>query len=625
MGFYHGTRSDDDLVGTAGNDTFSFASVHLGPGDRVAGGAGVDNLQLGGIGPSPDWQIDAAELDGFSGIETYTLSFGIARFTLSDALIDRSGGDRVSVVAGAPAGPFTLTDASALTAGHRLAFFAYAPDHHVRGGAGDDTFQFVHGLGTGSLIQAGAGTDTLILADVTESGASLHGVSGIERLHLSGTDAAVALDDGFFTRNGTNGRVTVATHALDNVVDASAVSGSGAIDLSIYLGGVTAIGGAGADIFRNVYGNSGVATIDGGGGSAQDQLILNVAADYGDAIFNGITGVERIVLGGGGSRVVLTDTLVASAWDQRVVVVGGGDDVIDASAVTARGRVDMVAGSGTSILSGGFGDDSFHFTAAELTDADVVDGSIGFDRLVLNGPGGATLSGSVSSIEAITLNGGATAFLDDAFVQGSAGKLTVFAVGGTGTIDARALTFFGVDIDASASRSGMALLGGGGDDVLRGTRGSDLLDGGAGTNLLIGGAGADRFRFADRGEDATTISGFLRDDADTLLLRREAFAIDGTLDEAREDWSGRTFIGDADFVQSFVGGLDSGDAVMAYLRANGTGWSDNGMFVAVHDAIGAALYHVTDRSGQGGDAVLVTRFVDDGFLNPVDIDHMTLY
>lgn len=347
MAFYRGTRYDDDFAGTSGNDTFSFASVHLGPGDRVQGGAGIDNVQLGQVGPGPAWQLDAADLDAFDSIETYTLSFGIGRFTLSDALVGRAEGRRVSIVVGVGVNPVTLTDASALTGDHRIAFFGYAPNHHVLGGAGNDTFQFIYGLSTATVIDGGAGTDTLILADVAQTAASLTGIASIEELHLSGTSTGVTLDDAFLARNGVDGRLVVNAVAADSTIDASAVTNvQHALDLSIYTGAVNATGGAGADIFRHVYGFGGIATIAGGEGNAQDQLVLKAASDYGAGFFDTITGIERVVLGTGGSSLVVTDALVASAWDDRLVVVGSaGDDVVDARGVAAGRRVEMVAGS----------------------------------------------------------------------------------------------------------------------------------------------------------------------------------------------------------------------------------------------------------------------------------------
>lgn len=730
MAFYQGSRGDDDFVGTAGNDTFRFARVHLNPGDRVDGGDGIDNVLLGAVGAGQPWDVGPADLVNMTGIETFTLSLNIGSFTLSDAVVAQSGGDRISVI-GVPSrrgAQAFVADASALSSAYSLAFFAFAGDAHALGGAGNDTFRFYEELDARDVVDGGAGTDTLILTDVTQDAASLGGTSDIEAIYMGGAGAGVTLDDAFMARNGAGGRIEVKANAQVNAVDAAALAAGHAIDVSIYTGDVTATGGAGADIFRHVYGFGGIATINGGDGSAQDQLVLKAAADYGAGFFDTIGGIERIVLGTGGSSLVVTDALAASAWDYRLAVVGSaGDDVVDARGVGAGGHVDMVAGTGDDVLRGGAGDDSFHFSNGALTADDLVDGGAGYDRLILNGDGGV-LGANVRNIESLALRQSYSSVVGDDFAAANPGQLKVRSLSPDGVVfDASAVTDTAFSFDAETVAGGLdALIGGAGADIvharitdldwadtilggdgpsidtlhfttagwldpntyldgfehivladgmndivlssslgataynkvlrvtggsgydkisgallndpgvrleliagdgggeLTGGAGDDVLDAGTGPSWLAGGAGADDYLLRTRDEwNAPTIVNFQRDDGDRLLVDRDVFAIDGDFDEMREDYYGNAWLGDADFVfVASTAGLSLGVSVMDYLRANGTGQAGGGMFVQFSDEYAAYLYHVTDRSGQSGDAALVAIFIDDGFQNPVDIDYM---
>lgn len=713
MAIYNGTTGTDDFTGTPDDDTFIYVSDRLDAADRIDGGDGKDKLLLGQSGPVP-YDVTAANLSGVRSIESFTLSFSTRSIELSDAVVASAQDQRVSVIIGTPfrGANHSTTDASALSAPNRLSFFAYWGDHHVLGGAGDDVIVFYEELDTADLVRGGAGSDTLLLDNVTQSAASLGNVHEIERLHLTGNAASVALDDGFLARNGGGAALAIRAAGASNVIDASAVT-AGSVDVSIYTGAVVASGGAGADIFRHVYGFGGIATIDGGAGD--DTLVLKAAADYGPGFFDDITRIERIVLGTGGSSLSVTDALVASATGDRLVVVGSaGDDTVDARGVAAGRQVEIVAGTGTDVLRGGAADTSFHFDTGALTADDVVEGGLGRDRLVLTGTGAVTLGGNVTGIETVVLGGGATALsIDYAFASANPGRLTIRSVAGNDTIDASPLigTGFSIDVDATggddvlrggggadvfrfghlelsaadvvnggggfdtlrftsggrivadrmsnvrgieqivladvstvidlhvpmvlsaqnqslrvvggtrndtinaaglrSEGSHLELLGGAGNDTLVGGAGSDLLDGGVGVNVMTGNGGADTFRFAVRGGagNGTTVNDFARQQGDRLSLNAAAFAIDGPFDQQRVDLDGTNSLAGVDYVQYTGTTIDTGDALMAYLRANGTGTAGSGMFVAVNTGSAhMALYHVTDASGQSGDAARVATF-----------------
>lgn len=76
--------------------------------------------------------------------------------------------------------------------------------------------------------------------------------------------------------------------------------------------------------------------------------------------------------------------------------------------------------------------------------------------------------------------------------------------------------------DLSASSTGAMVVGGGGNDILRGGKSDDILIGGQGDDKLYGGAGADQFRFfgnqIDGSSDVDAIYDLNFGDGDTLVF-----------------------------------------------------------------------------------------------------------
>ena len=582
---------DDRLYSGSGDDLFNIVAGRLDGSDVVSGGAGRDSIFTGVYDPDGPYLLDEAALAGVTSIESFTLS-GLINVTLSDRLVSSAEGHRVSFVMTAGGGSFHTIDATALTGDNRIYVMTYSQRNLLLGGEGDDVFQFADGaIDAGDVVDGNGGTDTLILNDrVLANAAALSGVSDLDVLLLGGGSAGAYLDDAFLASNG--GRFAVTARAGLSMLDASAVvDAANSVDVTVLAGDSQLTGGAGADIFRLTRTDL-TTTIVGGDGSAQDVLQLRAAGSYEASALESVSGVEQIVLAAGGALVVLSDALVGSADGQRVVVSGGaGSDGVDASEVTGAGNhVEIIAGAGDDVLSGGAGADGFRFLHGELNADDVVSGGMGIDtlRLLSSGTIAAGDLAQVSGIERILLASG-----DDTVTVGQALA---------GTADAQALEVLGGGGNDVLSGDG---LDGSAPLVLNGGAGDDVLTGG-GRAVLIGGEGADTFRFAARGAVEDTVADFASAD-DMLAFAAAQFAVTGgAIDVLTEDHTGIDDLGGADVIRYAGTLLGSAEAVSDYLLANGTGTAGGGAFVIGVDGAGdTLLYHTTDASGAGGDVVLV--------------------
>ncbi|WP_375286030.1 hypothetical protein [Sphingomonas sp.] len=147
-----------------------------------------------------------------------------------------------------------------------------------------------------------------------------------------------------------------------------------------------------------------------------------------------------------------------------------------------KGRDDSFTGTGKP--------DRFVFDPADLNGRDVVIGGAGLDTLVFTAPGkvlAAALTG-VSGIERIELaDSGASIVLTQQIAQtGTDGRLTVVGGSGKDIIDASAL--FEQDApDGEEASAPVTLLGGAGDDTLKGgADGRLVFDGGEGRDTING-------------------------------------------------------------------------------------------------------------------------------------------
>ena len=292
-----------------------------------------------------------------------------------------------------------------------------------------------------------------------------------------------------------------------NVVDGSTSTGGFGVSVEDAINDVTVTGGAGDD---TVEGSDNNDSISGNGGA--DLL----DGDSGNDTLNGGEGNDTL-LGRDGADVIFGD---------------GGNDVID-------------GGDGNDVLNGGDGNDTIH-TGNSAAD-EIVDGGSGIDNVTTN----------VQHLDGTDENGIPLNLVDQ--LSGGAGSGDTLFLEGTASIDINGLNFvqqfenielggsgvqnfvigngsvFETDhdarvaagnadgsttidgtsagnsvlVDATTLNEAITLIGGDGNDVLRGGRGNDLiigdgdLSGSGGNDVLEGGQGDDTFRMGENQLDGS--------------------------------------------------------------------------------------------------------------------------
>src|ERR1043165_3591215 len=122
--------------------------------------------------------ITAAQFGGVTNIEALQLSDSGNTATLTNGLVAGAARATFAVVGG---GGNDAVDASSVTNGTRIAFYAGSGSDNFTGGNGNDYFEFAAVDLSGDTVAGGAGFDCLALTTggVVASGAIAH-VSGID-------------------------------------------------------------------------------------------------------------------------------------------------------------------------------------------------------------------------------------------------------------------------------------------------------------------------------------------------------------------------------------------------------------------------------------------------------------
>ncbi len=176
----------------------------------------------------------------------------------------------------------------------------------------------------------------------------------------------------------------------------------------------------------------------------------------------------------------------------------GGNDSIDGQG----GNDTLRGGPGNDLLTGGSGDDTFRFLAGDGNDLiNAYDTRAGKQDVIELGAGITPTGVTVSRLSSydyddllLTLPGGDSLRVRNFFVGDGDGPAAVQQV-----------RFADGTVWTPALLRARVLLGGAGNDDLRGFSGDDELRGGAGNDTLAGGAGSDTYRYA-RGDGDDTIN-----------------------------------------------------------------------------------------------------------------------
>jgi Ca2+-binding RTX toxin-like protein len=378
-------------------------------------------------------------------------------------------------------------------------------------------------------------------------------------LTTSGVAAGDTLEIGTGDANAALGLTDSAVGSIDDADDG--LSGEGD-DVRATTENIT--GGAGDDLLignanKNVIkGGAGSDTIEGGGQSPAANSCALIMAAEADSL-QGEAGDDTIYVPAINCHVVVnggadTDTVTYAGRQLDVALSNGGGTADDGyTAGMERGSIE----TSVEIMVGGYGDDTITGAAGNDTlrggpGADTLSGAAGDDTLIggagndiLNGGVHGTVGDSVdytdtSYLGALVLYGlRATLCFDTTAATGnkSGGNMTcgvandgltsgagpgtpfetdqilnvevVVGTDGADNVSMPALEVTAQEALALASRVGLTLHGGEGDDTLTGGPGNDTLWGDDDADTLTGGAGADSIT---GGADADVIDGGADDD-----------------------------------------------------------------------------------------------------------------
>jgi Ca2+-binding RTX toxin-like protein len=439
-GLRHDQNAIESLLLGAGADTLSF-----GAAAQLAGGAGSLDA-----GPGDDTISYAA----YTSPVTMDLGAGTATGLAGFAGIEgAAGGSSEDTLQGkAAANAWTIT---APNAGDIDGTFRFAGFEHLAGGAAADTFDVRPGATVSGRVDGGGGVNTLSFSSfVTGRDVQLTGDG------TSGTLADLTIGSGFGNiaslvgsagsdvLRGTNAATTW------NLTGANAGT-TGPLAFSAME---SLVGGDAADTFVLAAAASFTGAIAGQAGNdtvsyaAHAAAVnVNLALGTATAISGGVSQIENVIGGSG------NDSLVGSSG-ANVLTGNSGSDSLD-------------GGSGADSLLGGAGDDLLRGGP----DDDTLLGDVGSDRLTESADADLTLTDTSLA----GLGNDSLAAIEAAILTGSPAPNT---------------------LDASSFSGSVTLVGGDGNDVLRGTARDDSLDGGNGDDrieislsddVVAGGLGTD--------------------------------------------------------------------------------------------------------------------------------------
>jgi Ca2+-binding RTX toxin-like protein len=348
----------DNINGGSGDDSITFAAGLLTGDDTVAGGDGVNTLNVSTV------EGDVAFLN-VSGIQT--LNAAASATIVIGTKAQASGINKVTATAATD----NTIDASSFTSG--LTFDTNDGTDSLLGGTGSDTFVFAGttNLTAADVIKASTGTDSIRL----DNGSATTGIGAAVTVGLgviTGVESITVNDLGALDTNGDVSVTFGAAYAQTSVtVDGSQLDLGETLTVDANANAstevVSLIGGAGADTLTGGAANDNIQ-----GGSGSDNLVGNGGNDTID------TGSGNNVVDGGAGN----DTITGGSGNDSLT--GGADsDVINGGAAADT----LVGGAGADNLTGGDGVDVFKFTAASestnLSTDTVADFTRGTDLLDL--------------------------------------------------------------------------------------------------------------------------------------------------------------------------------------------------------------------------------------------------
>ncbi len=466
-----GSAFDDVLIGDANAN-----NLQGGAGDdKLYGGAGDDHLS-GGTGNNL--------IDGGEGWDTVDYRFSDVGVTIDLSMFVAPGGSP-------PAGDWLISIEAAIGSEHDDVMTGNAYENYLFGGGGNDTLRAMSG---GDTLDGGDGDDILYSSGFGAPDLLLGG-AGDDRFMIGGSTAVIYGGEG----NDTLVSTSTSSVKIDlNITGLQTIwsLGGGAISSAVELHEIeNLVGNVGDDHLIGdgkdniLTGGFGDDILDGGAGSdtasyAGDAMWTPVVIDLGKSVQTqtGNRGTDTFisienVIGTafndeitGNSEV---NRLQGGAGDDRLTAVGGndlleggdGNDTLIASKddqpgdrlFGGAGNDTLITQKGAALLDGGDGDDIFVVThAPSMAGVTAIDGGAGLDTLDMR-----------SAIANLKIDLSLIGPQD---------------VGGGHLIDLTRIE---------------AVVGGGGNDQIKGDAGDNWLQGGAGDDIIDGGAGFDFVRYDD--------------------------------------------------------------------------------------------------------------------------------
>ncbi|MGB0694185.1 MAG: hypothetical protein ACPGOY_00955 [Rhodospirillaceae bacterium] len=468
-----GNGGNNVLDGGDGTDTASYTNDSAGVSVSLSAGTAT------GTGIGSDTLSNIENVTGGSGNDTITGNSG------NNALDGGDGTDTISFASETAGITVSLTTGSATGTG--IGTDTLANFENIIGGSGDDTFT---GNAANNSLDGGGGSDTVSYAGDT---------SGLTASLADGTASGTGIGSDTLT-------------SIENLI-----GGSGADTLTGNNSANVLDGGAGDDLL--IYTDAS-DTLTGGNGTDTVQIGNGQSVDLTGAWTpNGSSGLERIDLGAGSNTLTAGSTTDwSSVFSTNLIyITGDSDDTVSGSA--SWSYVETISDAGLSF-------DAFALNGVTvaiqsgiaLTGLSATSGGSGGGTDSFNGGGsGGVLSSVITGTEnADTLSGTdesdtINALGGDDTISGSSGNDTIDGGNDTDTlsydsdtqgvtVDLSAGTATGNGIGTDSLSNIEGVIGGSGNDSLKGASSTGQLNGGAGNDTLtysvatvqyIGGDGTD--------------------------------------------------------------------------------------------------------------------------------------
>lgn len=426
---------DDTVRGASSNAavTVSTNAANYSVGDSLVGGAGTGDVIRVTMGAGGETAV-FGNVSGFETIALVGSGDNDVTITMNDTMIAANGSLTVDATDLSNSNAtLTLTSAETTTTAV-LTVNGGAGADTITGGAeksnfagndGNDVFVFdADYLNSSDSLSGGAGSDTLKISAHHANGvqdSDFARISGIETLTVTasanavvatlGANADASADFATITGVGAANDVITVGAGFDNALRINLATGDDKVDASASAATVTVSSSSVAYDAND--------TLIGGTG-ASDTIRIVADNDATGAVFgSSVSGFEKIVVAGDNDldvKIATSDamtnrsvTLTVDATDlsnsnATLTFVSGEatDELVTVNVTGGNGADSITGGLEQSNFSGGAGNDTFTFSAANLNAYDTVNGGTGTDTLSVSGAIVDSDFTYVSNVEALS-------------------------------------------------------------------------------------------------------------------------------------------------------------------------------------------------------------------------------